>query len=78
MKAKSILAAAVAAVSAIGFSASPCLASPTRAQVEAENAPYVARGIAMEWYDDDDYANGRVPGNVEDRIIEPDSGCTMD
>ena len=76
MKMKKMLSAAIFSATITGMMAGSCFASPTRAQVDAEDAPYIARGIAMEYYTDDDFANDRVPENVEDRMIEPDSGCT--
>ena len=76
MEMKKILSATVVAAAITSMAAGSCFASSTKARVEAENAAYEARGIAMEYYTDDDYANDRVPFNAEDRIIAPDSGFT--
>ena len=78
MKIKKIMAAQVAAVLLTSILGAACSASPSREQIEAEDAQLRARGIAVEYYTDEDYAMGRVPYDAADRVIEPDDGFSSD
>ena len=76
---KKTVSTAVTVLILTGLLGATCFASPTREQIEAEDNAYRARGITVAYYDDDDYAHGRVPEDIADRVVEPDDGfCSGD
>lgn len=45
-----------------------------KAKIEAQKARCGSH-VAFEYFSDEDYANGNVPSDISDIVIEPDDGC---
>ena len=60
-----------------------CFANPTpskqdiealKAKIEMQESKCGPQAI-FEYFSDEDYANGRVPSDISDIVIEPDDSC---